>query len=798
MGKSRLESSPASPRNTDHQTKKPPESGELHAAREKAKAASKAARRKEQKELEQQSQDYLRIPSLTPEKISTARKAIKWALNEMKTDDYKKLFKKLGITLESADYYLAIAVKESGLNPLGKSEKKPDGSGDAKGLFQIKTGAGYGLDDIKNIFGISIEPSQVFYLPEKAKNKKEKAREKKYLETATANNALAGILYWHICKDIFRQRQKLQIPKDDQDRAACFTYKLGVGDFANLWKSIGAKDFNEFATKLSTQLAQKFPENFVIPKGGRDVLPDPTYKLNFVSYLYTAKPLVGGTIKIGSRNYDAANLVQTLRYSEIIQSLARKQPPAYEIAQERYKLWSIADKLLTRCAYGYGMEYCRKNSTPNNKKIWLLVDIIKEYNIKLKNPDFQSFADEDEHEEAELEDGAKVFLPPKEYLEKALKKSHEDVKTESLPTKPGTVPMYTGPDAAKMEKIGNKLIAPPKVPPTIIIPRFKQKSGEYLDPYVDAGHGRMPKSQTKAIVIHSTEGGADGLREGQNIHFVLRKDGVIELIRDMDIAVSHAGNMTNPKHSKHAIWEGEKEPSYHTVGIEVINTSLPALIRDGRVNVPLDKKAEKQVVLAKILHFYTDGPSKGKPILDKQGRQKFRMALLTPIPPSQKAIDSGFKQARQGRGFTEAQYKSLKDLIAYIGAKKGLKYKDVVTHSMIACSDSGRGRKSDPPVLYWEYLGVPNNHYRVDPDVAPGTIKGNTTEAENIRTGKKMTMVRYNGKLYYEVLPSKIGVQDAYSYFPEARFGGTESMIAGVKAAEKIWQSKKNKNKKAK
>lgn len=759
------------PGNSEAQAKKEIEKSRLQAdcegAKTKSKNNSKACRlfaQKEQEDLKDIGKNkFEHIAS--PERLKDARSAINWALNELKKPVYSKILKNFGITLESTDYYLAIATKESGLNQLEVSKS------DAKGLFQVKTGTGYALDDIKNIFGLTIDPSQIFYIPKEVKNRKEEIRENKYFKTAAANNAFTGILYWHICKDVFRQRQNLQIPKEDQDRAACFSYKLGNGDFTNLWQSIEAKNFNDFAVKLSTQLAQKFPQNFILPKGGKDVLQDDTYKLNYTAYIYTGKSLGGAMIRIGKRNYDAANLVQTLRYSEIIQSLARKQPAAYEVANEHYQLWSIADKLLTRCGYSYGINYCQKNAISSNRKIPVLIDIIKEYNIKLKNPDFKDFIDEDESEE--LEDGAKVFLPPKEYIEQAIKKSQEDVKEEKEIVKPGVVPMYAGSNAAKMEAWGNKLIAPPKTPPKFV-PGKDAVTHEDLHPEDPTIYGRMPKEQTKGIVIHSTEARVPNNLRHQDgyIHFILNRNGVIEVIHNIDIVSNHAGSSR---------WEGVKGVAHHTVGIEVINIGMPSLIRDGKINVALDKKAK--VFSVKIYN---------------KKNKKWENRYLTSTPPSKKALDDGFKQARQERGFTEEQYRSLKDLIAYIGSQKGLRYKDVVTHSMVATANSSRGRKSDPPVLYWEKLGLPNNHYRVDPDVATGNVKANIEESEAIRTGKKMTMVKYKGKLYYEILQSKIGYKDAYSYFPEARFGGTESMTVGLKAAEKIRQERSKKNKKTK
>jgi hypothetical protein len=747
-------------------SKKELEVARLQAACENAKSNSKnkakACRllaQKEQEELKDSEKRKLeRI--VAPEKIRGALKAIRGALNRLKDSAHQKVLKRLGITLESENYYLAIAAKESNLEPYSFVN--------GKGLFCIRTDPGNDLAEIKAIFGETMNSSQIHRPPRATKNKKEELREIRELETCMQNNALAGILHWHICKDVSRRNKNLQIPKEDQDRAAAFIHEMGIDGFDNLWRSIGAKNFNDFAIKVSAKLAQGFPGNFVIPRGGKDVFEDDVFKVNYTSYIYTSNQKFNGTILIGHYNYKVSKLVKILRSSEIVQSLARKQPVAtYETTKESYRLQDIAEKLLVRCGYGYANNYCQKNEIPNSRKVKLLIEIIVEYNIQKNNPSFKEPAFDEERIES-LKNGAKVFLPAKEYLEKALAKAHATAKNEGEPIKPGKVPLYGGPDAAKLERWGNEPLVAPKVPPRIVIPKFR---GEYLDPDFETSHGHMPKDATQGIVIHGTEGTQyPWLYEDQNIHYILKRNGTLELIHNPNIAVSHCGTMAQ-KPRKRALWNGEQSPSYHFVGIEVENLSLASLIRNGKVAIKVGKDAK----------------------ISKVGSRYF-----TSTPPTQAAKDEAWRQAKRERDFTNEQYDSLKTWIAYIGAQKGLKKKDVLTHHMVATNGDVRGRKSDPPVFNWARVGLPNNYLRVDPEVATGRLKANLNEAERIRSTDGLKMRKHNGK--YEIFPSdgKDGSSFHYYFSAPDRFGGDATMMDGVKAADKIWHNRNKKHSKNK
>lgn len=745
------------PHNREVTPQTPPKSERLKAERVKARIDRRKAEQAHDdliKNNHPEKGKFERISGLTPEKISTARKAISTALSVMHAPAYIKIFKERGIILESEDYYLAIAIEESNLNPLNDSV--------GKGLFQIKDKA---LAEVHKAFDLNFETKDIF------------STVPQFQEKASRNNAIAGILYWHLCKDVFPKN--IKIPKEDKDRAAAFAYQLDSGDFANLWQTLGAKDFNDFAIKLSAQLVQKFPKNFIQPKNGKDVLHDSTYKLNYTTYVYALNQLRGGTIKIGNGSYNAAKLADILHNSEIIQSLTHKQPDSFETIRFNQLLWSITEKFLFRCTNEYQLPYCRNQDLKNKDKIQKMMAIIIRYNNEIDNPDFEDF--DDENDNAEMKLGSKVFLPSEEYVTNVLKEWGKDIEPMVPSPLSKKIPLYAGKEAARLAMKGNEPFEAGAEKPPMVHPRYigGPKAGELINLNKPTASGPMPKAAVKNIVIHATEGISTSLYSagknwrdnpgkeayGQNAHFTIRRDGTIEQILNLNVATSHAGMMRNPKDGKRAVWEGDGSPSLHSVGIEVENIPLPSSIRKGKVIIGVDKNAKVSSLGKDSKIYYTDKP------------------------PSQKAIDEGWKQAHEARDFSDAQYKSLRKLVNWLGAEFKLHKKDVVTHSMIAASKPGRFRKGDAPVVDWDRLGLPNNHLRVDPDVATGRVNANYEGFERNSKGKVMEMVTIDKHKRYQLIPVEVNGKTVYSYVPGERFGTAESVVAGVKAADKIWKA---------
>ena len=179
---------------------------------------------KNRAQLQENLSAYIQLPAdvrkyenaneITPEKITHAHLAIATALKAIqarihRNRQLKQLFRDHQIKLQSPDYYLAIAVKESKLIPIDVS------SSDARGYFQIKRSA---LDDVAEKAGLIIPPELVF--SNKAPNTREQKR-------ASVNNAIIGILYWHIMRDVYPKRVGLNWPEQDKDELAGLGYLMG-------------------------------------------------------------------------------------------------------------------------------------------------------------------------------------------------------------------------------------------------------------------------------------------------------------------------------------------------------------------------------------------------------------------------------------------------------------------------------------------------------------------------------------------------------------------------------------------
>jgi hypothetical protein len=109
--------------------------------------------------------------------------------------------------------------------------------------------------------------------------------------------------------------------------------------------------------------------------------------------------------------------------------------------------------------------------------------------------------------------------------------------------------------------------------------------------------------------------------------------------------------------------------------------------------------------------------------------------------------------------WTDQQYEAVKNLVHWIGSRHKMPAAHVLTHSQVAYSKWGRGRKPDPHNLDWEKLDLPNNYLRVDPDVAGGKIESNL---KWILSDIKKTGADWHGC--------------------------SEDMLSGLKAAEKIFK----------
>lgn len=727
--------------------------------RQRPKEKGKSERERLKYRIEDQFEG--RLPGVEPnerlERLTMAVRVVTYALEELRKDPaVQAKLAKHAITLKGTAYYLPIMIKESAL----KSDLVS--ASNAKGYFQIlvnkQTGESQTLTEVEKYSGRKFSTAEIYYSGTDITKQYEAAKK----------NAMAGILYWHLCRDVYWKKNGLTISDRDRDRVAATCYNLGPTAFLDLWDTLKPQDFTQFARLIGKKLAREFPENIAIPEDRRpDAFNDDTYNIGYWVHAYETGVLSDNQeIKIGKYTYKAKKLLTVLRYAELIDAMMGNAPVTTKKLPEPLKdfvvvgedekwMWSIANQLLAKCRDDYKIPYCIDPKTTKSDKIQFLIDVLIAYNREIDNPDFEEVM-----ELESIERGYKVYYPTKEYLEKAVEQSDKDVAPPKKPKPPEVITregLYTGTKAAEWSQQGAEKF-PKTSKPAIVTP-------DGVKPETKSKHGKMPKSSVTSIVLHTTEGSPNGLYNNLGIHYIVREDGTIELIRDPGIAIDHAGLMGNSRHK--GSWNGDGDISLHSIGIEVENKSMNTLMKDGKLLIEADPKKVAKKKVGKKTYFYTDKP------------------------PAQKALDSGMKQAKTARAINAKQYAALKSLTHWLGYEFGLQKKDVVTHSMVAVSKYGRGRKPDPPAVDWSKLDLPDNHHLIDQEVLTGTVVENLGNIKSERNGTKLQKVSIKRKEYFKIIPVEVGGVTKYSYVPLPHFGAEDDMTAGVEAAVALRPKKK-------
>jgi N-acetyl-anhydromuramyl-L-alanine amidase AmpD len=603
------------------------------------------------------------------ETVEKAKSHLREALAFIKSKVSVKKLKYLNIDFNNPERYLPLMIKESDLDPEAVSRSK------AQGYFQMK---GIAVKDVKKFF----PATKSLKIGEGAANNER-------------NNCILGILYFHLSADYRAGLEKYfgDLSEDGKEKLGLMMYNAGFGTVRDLWKELGATNFEEF----EEYLAKVVNDQIEIKYSTKEV-QDPYYQVCYQQtsaeawYLRMTKEkkykkmnaaLVVNGNKMGISLGKAAKM---LRYVHIIDALGRSNlsegaadlgeemaatipPPnllGVEVAKKNKLVWSMANNLV---------KYCHEKKIPGCEDIsnYLKVKPIRErlmeailrYNEEY-NPGFNS---------EEIAVGGKIFIPDHHYIREYFEQSAADSEEEAdaagemadLPETLETfkkLPVYLD---SKLEKAGDQLLSnkfnfdPAK---DLIWLRKKLK------------HTKHPKKRKKTtkVVLHSTitEGSKEVIR-AHGAHFVVERDGKIKYLVPMDNAMNHAGRFNHPTHK--AIWEGDPKVTYHSIGIEVV--------------------------------------------------------------------------AKQSQEWSAAQYLATKKLVYWLGATYSLKKKDVVTHSQVAVDQHhNRGRKSDPIKLNWTKLELPNNFLLLDRELVAGVVAPNL---------KKIKLeMKKKGTPWYGALESQI------------------------------------------
>ncbi|MBI4232569.1 hypothetical protein HY605_05025 [Candidatus Peregrinibacteria bacterium] len=251
--------------------------------------------------------ENINVPGVSEEKISAARKAINSALSALKGPKLQKFLDGKNIALRDAGFYMSIALKETLLNPMAKGS-----SGDL-GYFQIIPQ--FALAEVNDkVLGPAgqklLKDSDIYYTGDDPAK----------LATAAKNNAMAGILYWHVCRNIYQKNVPVPTSEKDRDQLADFMYNLGPIYARNLLRSIKPKSFYHFARTIAAQMAKQHPGVIKV-----DLKPKPKdqYGVKCVPYALKEKPLQKGsaTTTIGGKSYRTESLLFALEYQSILKEL---------------------------------------------------------------------------------------------------------------------------------------------------------------------------------------------------------------------------------------------------------------------------------------------------------------------------------------------------------------------------------------------------------------------------------------------------------------------------------------------
>lgn len=243
---------------------------------------------------------YLDIPGMTIDRLIAARTAVSSALKEISSG---KILDGKDVTLKDTNYYLAIAIKESFLKPEVQTWC-------AKGCFQVTEDA---LTDVKRFFPqVKLTMKDIYTTPPTANSIK--------------NNAIIGILCWHLCRDIYPKIFKIKTKDEkEKDKIAAFMYNIGSGNFSGLWKAIKPKNYDEFEKTLTYYLTKNIPEVKSLAKPAQ--VESKQYNITFDTY-FIVRPK--GSIKdqqivIGGKKYKASVLIDAIHYVRMLDSIREKK-----------------------------------------------------------------------------------------------------------------------------------------------------------------------------------------------------------------------------------------------------------------------------------------------------------------------------------------------------------------------------------------------------------------------------------------------------------------------------------------
>ncbi|MBI4127332.1 LysM peptidoglycan-binding domain-containing protein [Candidatus Peregrinibacteria bacterium] len=631
---------------------------------------------------------------------------------------YKDMQKLIGNEFANNDY-LPLMIKESRLDPRAVG-------GGGRGYFQIEPIA---EQEIENFYGY--KASDVLNPVE---------------------NCVLGILTLHRARNVYAEKDAFKsLSKDDKDFLAYAIYNKGYGNLSKLFEITGAQSYEDLEMALSNALTNALEPSLNNMK--RDTALDAAYNVSYVEYPgvkaylnHLSEETLQRHLVLNGKDtgltLEQAGIV--LRYPRLImgirQSFEEKVPEQIPEQTAEFKyvdyqikagdtLWSLSRE------YGLSVNFIRhinnlggevlslgqKIRVPAKEsyapvepyffkgaeKPWITVTpgkgfysslvLNEKYNEYLKeitldkssiqeviidfnrryNPELNNLRDDGNN----IPLGAQIWIPNTEFFIVYYNGSLDvpRLKTEPQPElvlpPPPDVPL---PPEFKGE-----------IPPAL----DKSTVGQYVEEYRKSWSRDTELMKKGSERFRSVEWKNHPKWDESDKKEIIRKLGSEVLkLRDVKFIVLHSTQSTS---SNNTI-EGHKA---HFV-----------IDRDGTIKylVPMDKDTASDKKLA---------PHAGRSAWNGTYDLNLHSIGIEVV-------------AKEGENYSAEEFASLRKLIEFIGGYYGLHKRDVLLHKMVAYSQFGRGRKSDPndvPSVLYAKLGLPDNSMELDMEVAKGDILSNIT-----------------------------------------------------------------------
>ena len=490
-------------------------------------------------------------------------------------------------------------------------------------------------------------------------------------------NCVIGILYYELLadKNVNDKDEFKNLTSRDKKLMAFAMYNAGPGIVRDLWRHFGATSYDDFERKLSVELVlklgtkQKELLEFVDPFFHVKYQQSPGLD-NYMAALKTNAPELAQNVTIGTRTLSVKKIGEMLRYGRVIEVLQKLPVDSSEVIPAK-----ITDEKLA-VPKGY---LNRIEAYSENRKIWSMSETLRTELVKAK------------YKGVSIGKNSEERANDREFLIAAIERFNHEYN-----------PQFENVDDEFNNIVnGTSILIPTKA---------------YLDIFKkDFDKDAEAKGEEADVEIKLP------------VHAELLRG--IPLYKDPKLATKGEAMLTNK--SKLNLHKIRTYPGLRLPPAGEARERTDYIILHSTATDNADRGAESTAVKRRA-HYVVSRDGKiflvrnANDAFDHAGRFRKPRGAIWNGDGDVSLHSIGIEVAtKPGEEWNGKQYAAVNRLIHALGEKYKIQAKNVLTHSQVANSKSGRGRKQDPMNLNWEKLGLPNNYLLVDTDVVTGRVEPN-------------------------------------------------------------------------